>query len=72
MNDCEDTEACAIAHGLNNYAVGVVIIDYQHMVVASAGRDNEFSGLVRVNLTGGGCDDRCEAMMGASIVGVRC
>jgi hypothetical protein len=46
----ENARTRATAHGLDKYAVAVVVIDYQHVIVAGAGGDDELAGLVGVDL----------------------
>ena len=54
----------ATAHRLFKYTVAVVIVDDQHVIIAGAGRNDKFSGLVRMDLPSGvrvpihGEDDR--------------
>ena len=59
----ENARARATAHRLDEDGVTVVIVHDQDIVVAGIGRDDEFPGLVRIDLPGGPIDAGCIAVI---------
>ena len=60
----------ATAHGFNQDAVTVVVVYDKNVIVARAGRDNEFAGLIGVDLSGGAVGDGSKTVVRACITGV--
>ncbi len=66
----QDAWPRSAAHWLHQNAVAVVIIHDQHVIVSRAGCDHKFTGLIRMNLSGGGFEDGGETSVRSSVVGL--
>ena len=66
----EDTRACVTSHGRDKYAIAVVVVYNEEVIVNGIGGDNEFSCLVGVDLTCGRFEHGGVTLMWASVSGI--
>ena len=50
----EDARAGATSHGFHEDGIAIIVVHHEYVVVANARGNDEFSGLVRMNLSGRG------------------